>query len=294
MPEYRKRPVVIEAKQWTGENLREIIAFTGRFISSWEEFAADVARDGLKIYTLEGVHLANVGDWIIRGVKGEYYPCKPDIFEATYEPVAAPAMPDDTAALIAEVRKQRALGHRQFCVGVRMHDGDVESWEWETWDATAARLANALEAAEAEASEALIQGEESRKAARRYMALTLHYENLVCLEGPPNLALRDAELPVKAVDTVKLGNLFADLAVARADTARLEADARELADWRRAGKLCVEIIHHDDADGYVAKIWREMCSRADLWSGRHDTPIAAVREALAKYDAAMRGGEGQP
>ena len=75
---FTKKPVTIEAIQWTGKNLREVIAFT--------DGQADEARDGLKIYTLEGKMLANVGDWIIRGVKGEYYPCKPDIFEATYSP----------------------------------------------------------------------------------------------------------------------------------------------------------------------------------------------------------------
>lgn len=87
---WRKKPVVIHALRWTGENLRDVIAFTGRHPSgarwSWEEFEAVVKRDGLKIFTLEGSHMATVGDYIIRGVKGEFYPCKPDIFEATYEP----------------------------------------------------------------------------------------------------------------------------------------------------------------------------------------------------------------
>ena len=86
---FTKKPVTIEAIQWTGENLREVIAFTDD-PSDTEAYAELVARDGLKIYTLEGKMLANVGDWIIRGVKGEYYPCKPDIFEATYSPEVAP------------------------------------------------------------------------------------------------------------------------------------------------------------------------------------------------------------
>ena len=46
-----------------------------------------VKKDGLKIFTLEGTMNANIGDWIIKGVKGEFYPCKPDIFEETYEKV---------------------------------------------------------------------------------------------------------------------------------------------------------------------------------------------------------------
>ena len=80
---FTKKPVTIEAIQWTGKNLREVIAFTNGH-------HAVMACDGLKIYTLEGEMLANVGDWIIRGVKGEYYPCKPDIFEATYSPEVVP------------------------------------------------------------------------------------------------------------------------------------------------------------------------------------------------------------
>lgn len=89
---FTKKPVTIEAIQWTGKNLRAVITFTDgppdtrstHAGMAWEAYADLVARDGLKIYTLEGKMLANVGDWIIRGVKGEYYPCKPDIFEATY------------------------------------------------------------------------------------------------------------------------------------------------------------------------------------------------------------------
>ncbi len=90
MPLFRKKPVVITAIQWTGDNLEEIINFIGLHESAsrwtWEEYQKVVADDGLKIFTLEGPHMATVGDWIIRGVTGEFYPCKPDIFEQTYEP----------------------------------------------------------------------------------------------------------------------------------------------------------------------------------------------------------------
>ncbi len=86
---YRKKPVVIEAIQWTGDNLKEIIDFTGLHPSaskwSWEEYEQVVKNEGLKIFTLEGTHMASIGDMIIKGVKGEFYPCKPDIFEQTYE-----------------------------------------------------------------------------------------------------------------------------------------------------------------------------------------------------------------
>ena len=95
MPKFRKRPVAIEAIQWTGENLFEVISFTdskpdlsnGETAGRWEVYCDLVAKDGFKIKTLEGYMSATIGDWIIRGVAGEFYPCKPDIFEATYEPI---------------------------------------------------------------------------------------------------------------------------------------------------------------------------------------------------------------
>lgn len=76
---YQKKPVVIEAEQYTGTNTEEIVAFCPD---------AETRPDGtLWITTLEGGHVASPGDWIIKGVKGEFYPCKPDIFEMTYEKV---------------------------------------------------------------------------------------------------------------------------------------------------------------------------------------------------------------
>lgn len=79
MPEYRKKPVVIEAVQYDG-------SFPLPFLDGAEQVYK--APDGkLAIDTLEGTMTADLGDWIIRGVKGELYPCKPDIFEATYEAV---------------------------------------------------------------------------------------------------------------------------------------------------------------------------------------------------------------
>jgi len=86
---YRKKPVVIEAVQWNGTNLEEIKNFVGDAL----EFQADVLLEDEKmqimvvIKTLEGEHYASVGDFIIKGVHGEFYPCKPDIFEKTYEAV---------------------------------------------------------------------------------------------------------------------------------------------------------------------------------------------------------------
>lgn len=89
MKNYRKKPVVIQAIQWTGDNLRQVIDFTGLHPSAnkwtWDEYEAVVKADGLKIFTLEGPIIYPIGYVIIKGVRGEFYGCAPDIFEATYE-----------------------------------------------------------------------------------------------------------------------------------------------------------------------------------------------------------------
>lgn len=75
---YRKKPVVIEAIRWDGMNYDEI--------GDWMGLYCTLEIDGcFVIPTLEGDMRASEGDWIIKGVKGEFYPCKPDIFAATYE-----------------------------------------------------------------------------------------------------------------------------------------------------------------------------------------------------------------
>ena len=82
---FRKKPVVIEAVQWQGGNLPDVWKLGCGGEGSAVALAA--GPDGsLIIPTLEGDHRCDLGDWIIRGVKGEFYPCKPDIFAATYEP----------------------------------------------------------------------------------------------------------------------------------------------------------------------------------------------------------------
>ncbi len=78
--QYRKKPVVIDAVQWDGGNRDEVFNFAGKFA----EFGDST---GMIIKTLEGQHIASVGDYIIKGVNGEFYPCKPDIFEKTYDKV---------------------------------------------------------------------------------------------------------------------------------------------------------------------------------------------------------------
>ena len=115
MAQFRKKPVVIEACRWEGckcgltngmgpmeypmfEGLRldqmnlPVVAFVSEVDREFEGQAVPSgevwrAGDYLYIGTLEGTHRADPGDWIIRGVKGELYPCKPDIFEATYDRV---------------------------------------------------------------------------------------------------------------------------------------------------------------------------------------------------------------
>lgn len=88
---YRKKPVVIEAVQWTGINLQEIKEFVGDSLqydildAAWQ-VGKGRPHVNMTIHTLEGDHNCSAGDFIIKGVAGEFYPCKPDIFEQTYEP----------------------------------------------------------------------------------------------------------------------------------------------------------------------------------------------------------------
>lgn len=91
MPEFRKKPVTIEAHQWGMQNdwqmpdwLRAVALPPSAGVPLK---IGSVMRTGenLSISTLEGIMTARPGDWVIRGVKGELYPCKPDIFAATYE-----------------------------------------------------------------------------------------------------------------------------------------------------------------------------------------------------------------
>ena len=86
---YVKKPVVIEAVQWDGGNLDEVMTFCNGD-ASYELMARGASE--LVIATLEdgesiARHVASVGDFIIKGVAGEFYPCKPDIFAATYQEV---------------------------------------------------------------------------------------------------------------------------------------------------------------------------------------------------------------
>ena len=92
---FRKKPVVIEAVQWTGANVDEVLGFIVTKGSARRGLGDE--RNALFIDTLEGTMRADASDWIIKGVKGEFYPCKPDIFVATYE--AEPMTPPHTSPM---------------------------------------------------------------------------------------------------------------------------------------------------------------------------------------------------
>ena len=87
MARYRKKPVEIEAWQFTKENFKkgapQFIKQSSRTVTLWSQYGGEII--GGEIHTLEGIHEVIENDWIIKGVKGEMYPCKPDIFEMTYE-----------------------------------------------------------------------------------------------------------------------------------------------------------------------------------------------------------------
>ena len=80
MTKYRKKPLEVEAIQWKGDNINEVQAFM-------KNMTIKASEDTLVISTLEGDMIASPGDYIIKGVKGEFYPCKPDIFLKSYEEV---------------------------------------------------------------------------------------------------------------------------------------------------------------------------------------------------------------
>lgn len=98
MTKFRKKPVVIDAVQWTGNNIEAVLSFLQDGHENFDHLpvAPDdphvhqgighvPAMGEIYIPSLEGTMTASAGDWIIKGVKGEFYPCKPDIFLVTYE-----------------------------------------------------------------------------------------------------------------------------------------------------------------------------------------------------------------
>lgn len=94
MGKYRKKPVVIEAVRWTGDNWTEMREFIGGDIVSWQHGGVG-EEPSLWIKTLEGTMKAKKGDYVIRGVAGEFYPCDALIFAETYE-IYEPTVVEDT------------------------------------------------------------------------------------------------------------------------------------------------------------------------------------------------------
>lgn len=120
---YRKKPVEIEAIKWNGANIEECKQFThdkAEYIYHDAAYKAGVAPPSIEIiiHTLEGDMRVSVGDYIIKGVDGELYPCKPDIFQKTYEEVVEPIVTANdllkasehlaTLGLLEEVMKEAA------------------------------------------------------------------------------------------------------------------------------------------------------------------------------------------
>ena len=87
MAQYRKKPVVIEATQWNKDGDHpNVVNIPAQVLDTIESRTAAIGINECRwIGTLEGGHIVSPGDWIITGVQGEQYPCKPDIFDATYE-----------------------------------------------------------------------------------------------------------------------------------------------------------------------------------------------------------------
>lgn len=118
---WRKKPVVIEAMQWRGHSTFDALGESMDYVMAFEEWIEPLAKavgrwplkyrgQSLIIPTLEGDHEASPGDWIIRGVQGELYPCKPDIFAATYEPADNPeGMNPEAATAERDALLERAL-----------------------------------------------------------------------------------------------------------------------------------------------------------------------------------------
>ena len=117
MPKFRKKPVVIEARRYARDKLN------ADRVAQW--CGGTRTLEGLVIHTLEGSMLAEYGDWIIKGVKGEFYPCKPDIFNATYEPVD-PLVPGTGAMKLSEL----IAAYGDDNVKVQALDRDASSISW--------------------------------------------------------------------------------------------------------------------------------------------------------------------
>ena len=97
---YRKKPVIVEAVIWTGNNIDEIKELAKNAVEN-----IIFVNNNLYIETLEGNMNVSVGDYIIKDIQGEFYPCKPDIFKKTYETISMVSDNDKTTISMSEYRK---------------------------------------------------------------------------------------------------------------------------------------------------------------------------------------------
>lgn len=129
MAKYRKKPIVVEAIQWTGSNLEEIRNFVGNDLIENYIKHFDIERTlikqtlaGIAINTLEGTIIVNYGDYIIKGMNNEFYPCKPDIFKQTYEEVI-----DDNKkqkeTYLSKYLRENNCSFEEFVKDQEMYDG---------------------------------------------------------------------------------------------------------------------------------------------------------------------------
>jgi hypothetical protein len=133
MAKFRKKPVVIDAIRWTGDNFDEVIAFGLPVPLGIDE------HDSLAIRTLDSTAYASIGDWIIKGVRGEFYPCNAEIFSDTYHPAegdrpASASLQMDAgtlAALVAELPPDaHTVGDLLRCLDESAHAAEAADNWW--------------------------------------------------------------------------------------------------------------------------------------------------------------------
>lgn len=121
MNNYTKKPVTIQAIQWTGGNLIDVINFAEECVTvKWAS-----GTDELLIHTLEGDMIASKYDYIIKGIDNEFYPCKPSIFERTYD-TNKPS--DHLAGVIHDLKTREVRGKSKY--GTTMDRTDLSEVEW--------------------------------------------------------------------------------------------------------------------------------------------------------------------
>ena len=140
MKKYRKKPVIIEAIQWTGLNLEEIKSFVGESLqydivdTAWE-VGKGTPNVNMIIKTLEGDHICTKGDFIIKGVKGEFYPCKADIFYETYELAETDVKKTIPNEWISVYSNEKPKDRREYFVAYVFGDSDMHFYGTERYHA---------------------------------------------------------------------------------------------------------------------------------------------------------------